>query len=82
MPAMCCIFPVHRFHGIVINLPLYKKKNTRGQLVLSDHYLRHIGIYAYRAGFIKQYIQWQPSALEQIESLEQLRVLWYGEKSM
>lgn len=49
---------------------------------MSDHYLRHIGIYAYRAGFIKQYIQWQPSALEQIESLEQLRVLWYGEKSM
>lgn len=59
---------------------LQKEKSTRAQLVLSDHYLRHIGIYAYRAGFIKQYIQWQPSALEQIESLEQLRVLWYGEK--
>ncbi|ARB73098.1 3-deoxy-manno-octulosonate cytidylyltransferase [Pasteurella multocida] len=59
---------------------LPKEKSTRGQLVLCDHYLRHIGIYAYRAGFIKQYIQWQPSALEQIESLEQLRVLWYGEK--
>ncbi|HDR1124892.1 3-deoxy-manno-octulosonate cytidylyltransferase [Pasteurella multocida] len=59
---------------------LQKEKSTREQLVLSDHYLRHIGIYAYRAGFIKQYIQWQPSALEQIESLEQLRVLWYGEK--
>ncbi|HHE3676674.1 TPA: 3-deoxy-manno-octulosonate cytidylyltransferase [Pasteurella multocida] len=59
---------------------LQKEKSTREQLVLSYHYLRHIGIYAYRAGFIKQYIQWQPSALEQIESLEQLRVLWYGEK--
>lgn len=45
-----------------------------------EHYLRHIGLYAYRAGFIKQYVQWQPTALEQIESLEQLRVLWYGEK--
>lgn len=43
-------------------------------------YLRHIGLYAYRAGFIQQYIEWQPTALEQIESLEQLRVLWYGEK--
>ena len=42
--------------------------------------MRHIGIYAYRAGFINTYIGWQPSALEQIESLEQLRVLWYGEK--
>ncbi|GGA77498.1 3-deoxy-manno-octulosonate cytidylyltransferase [Neiella marina] len=43
-------------------------------------WLRHIGIYAYRAGFIQQYIDWQPSPLELIESLEQLRVLWYGEK--
>lgn len=42
--------------------------------------LRHIGIYAYRAGFINTYINWEPSTLEKIESLEQLRVLWYGEK--
>lgn len=41
---------------------------------------RHIGIYAYRAGFIKTYIHWPPSPLEAIESLEQLRVLWHGEK--
>ncbi|MDV7103023.1 3-deoxy-manno-octulosonate cytidylyltransferase [Vibrio sp. TH_r3] len=42
--------------------------------------LRHVGIYAYRAGFIDTYINWQPSVLEKIECLEQLRVLWYGEK--
>ena len=42
--------------------------------------MRHIGIYAYRAGFINTYINWMPTALEKIESLEQLRVLWYGEK--
>ena len=42
--------------------------------------LRHIGIYAYRAGFINTYINWEPSTLERIECLEQLRVLWYGEK--
>ena len=42
--------------------------------------MRHIGIYAYRAGFINTYINWQPSQLEKIECLEQLRVLWYGEK--
>ncbi|WED20799.1 3-deoxy-manno-octulosonate cytidylyltransferase [Vibrio sp. JC009] len=42
--------------------------------------MRHIGIYAYRAGFINTYVNWQPSVLEKIESLEQLRVLWYGEK--
>jgi 3-deoxy-manno-octulosonate cytidylyltransferase (CMP-KDO synthetase) len=47
---------------------------------LGDFYLRHIGIYAYRAGFIKDYVNWPASQLEQIESLEQLRVLWQGEK--
>ena len=47
---------------------------------VGDFYLRHIGLYAYRAGFVKRYIQMSPSSLEQIESLEQLRVLWHGEK--
>ncbi|MFC6440154.1 3-deoxy-manno-octulosonate cytidylyltransferase [Bowmanella sp. JS7-9] len=47
---------------------------------IGDHYLRHIGIYGYRAGFIKAYVAMQPSVLEQVESLEQLRVLWHGEK--
>jgi len=47
---------------------------------IGNFYLRHIGIYAYRAGFIKDYVQWPASQLEQIESLEQLRVLWQGEK--
>ncbi|NMM39355.1 3-deoxy-manno-octulosonate cytidylyltransferase [Pseudoalteromonas arctica] len=39
---------------------------------------RHVGIYAYRAGFIKQYIQLSVSPLELLESLEQLRVLYHG----
>jgi 3-deoxy-manno-octulosonate cytidylyltransferase (CMP-KDO synthetase) len=43
-------------------------------------FLRHIGIYAYRAGFISQYVSWPVSPLEHIESLEQLRVLWHSEK--
>lgn len=43
-------------------------------------YLRHIGIYAYRADFIRQYIAWPDSELEHIEALEQLRVLWQGHK--
>ncbi len=46
---------------------------------IGEYYHRHIGIYAYRAEFVKQYIRMAPSPLEQIESLEQLRVLWHGE---
>ncbi|GGW59885.1 3-deoxy-manno-octulosonate cytidylyltransferase [Alishewanella tabrizica] len=45
----------------------------------AQHYRRHIGLYAYRAGFILDYVQWPSSTLEQIEALEQLRVLWQGE---
>jgi 3-deoxy-manno-octulosonate cytidylyltransferase (CMP-KDO synthetase) len=41
---------------------------------------RHIGIYAYRAKFLKQYASLQASELEKIESLEQLRVLHHGFK--
>ncbi len=43
----------------------------------SEHY-RHIGIYAYRVGFLKQYTQWPPCTMEDMESLEQLRALWHG----
>jgi 3-deoxy-manno-octulosonate cytidylyltransferase (CMP-KDO synthetase) len=39
-------------------------------------YQRHIGIYAYRAGFLRAYANWAPCALEQTESLEQLRALF------
>ena len=41
---------------------------------------RHIGIYAYRAKFLKEYALIQPAAIERIESLEQLRVLHHGYK--
>jgi len=41
---------------------------------------RHIGLYAYRAGFVARYAAWPACPLESTESLEQLRVLWQGEK--
>lgn len=50
------------------------------QVEMKQALWRHIGIYAYRAGFIQTYINWAPSPIEKIESLEQLRVLWHGEK--
>ena len=51
-----------------------------GKAPMADGYLRHVGIYAYRAGFIRRYVSWPQSPLERLESLEQLRVLWQGEK--
>ncbi|QJR82504.1 3-deoxy-manno-octulosonate cytidylyltransferase [Alteromonas pelagimontana] len=45
-----------------------------------DLYFRHIGLYAYRAKYVRQYVAYEPTALEHIESLEQLRALWYGDK--
>lgn len=53
---------------------------TTAELPEETHYLRHIGLYAYRAGFINEYISWPVCPLESIESLEQLRVLWHGHK--
>ena len=42
--------------------------------------LRHIGLYAYRAGFLRRFNTLSVSPLETIESLEQLRILWHGER--
>lgn len=42
--------------------------------------LRHVGIYAYRVGFLRQFPQLEQSPLEMVEALEQLRVLWHGKR--
>ena len=39
---------------------------------------RHLGLYAYRCSFLKIYSTLAPAAVEQFESLEQLRALWHG----
>ena len=50
----------------------------RARLPAGGHWLRHIGIYAYRAGFLKRFAALPPTPLEQVESLEQLRALEHG----
>lgn len=61
-------------------IPWDRDRFAQSRDSIGDSLLRHIGIYAYRAGFIRRYVSWEPSELEHIELLEQLRVLWYGEK--
>lgn len=47
---------------------------------LAENYFRHVGLYAYRVGVLKDYVNWPESPYEALESLEQLRVLWNGHK--
>ena len=42
--------------------------------------LRHIGLYAYRAAFLRRFPTLAPAPVETTEALEQLRVLWHGER--
>lgn len=53
---------------------------SRESLPASGLYLRHLGIYAYRAGFLNDYVKWAPAEVEQLEALEQLRALYHGVK--
>mgnify|MGYP006186559839 CR=1 FL=1 len=51
---------------------------SRETLPAGVPYRRHIGIYAYRAGFLHDFVAWGPCQLEDTECLEQLRALWHG----
>lgn len=42
--------------------------------------LRHVGIYGYRADFLRLFPQLQPAPMEQAEALEQLRAMWHGHR--
>jgi 3-deoxy-manno-octulosonate cytidylyltransferase (CMP-KDO synthetase) len=58
-------------------IPYHRDESTIGMV---GEALRHIGLYAYRAGFLKHYAELEASPLESVEKLEQLRVLWHGMK--
>ncbi|WP_298578571.1 3-deoxy-manno-octulosonate cytidylyltransferase [uncultured Luteimonas sp.] len=52
--------------------------SREGDVTVAGEWLRHIGIYAYHAGFLRRFSKMPPGRLERIESLEQLRVLQAG----
>lgn len=45
-----------------------------------DFAYRHLGIYAYRAGFLKDFVKMDACPIEQLEKLEQLRAMWNGKR--
>ena len=45
---------------------------------VAGHWWRHIGIYAFRVSALEAFVAWPPSALEEVEVLEQLRLLEHG----
>lgn len=45
---------------------------------LNGSHFRHVGIYAYRVGFLEEYLSWDRCYTERLEALEQLRILWHG----
>ena len=40
--------------------------------------MRHVGLYAYRCGFLRAYVTWEQAPMERVEALEQLRALHHG----
>ena len=50
----------------------------RADTQLLRNYRKHSGLYAYRSGLLKEFSRWEPSPLERLEALEQLRALEYG----
>ncbi len=59
--------------------PIPFKRDPHNHPHLNRAY-RHIGLYAYRVGFLKRYQLLPPAPIEQLEALEQLRILWNDEK--
>ena len=61
-------------------IPWWRDAPQRGALHPDASPLRHIGLYGYRASFLRAFPSLAASPLEAIESLEQLRVLWHGHR--
>jgi 3-deoxy-manno-octulosonate cytidylyltransferase (CMP-KDO synthetase) len=61
-------------------VPFWRDAPTAGALPAEPAPLRHVGLYAYRASFLRRFPTLAPAPIERTEALEQLRVLWHGER--
>ncbi len=63
-------------------IPWWRDGSSAGSAAVepSQAPLRHVGIYAYRVGFLKRFPTLAVAPLEIVEALEQLRALWHGER--
>ena len=58
----------------------FHRDGAPGQMPSDPAPLRHLGLYAYRAGFLRRFPSLPQAPMERTEALEQLRVLWHGER--
>ena len=56
----------------------FHRDGAPGQLPSDPAPLRHLGLYAYRAGFLRRFPTLPQAPMERTEALEQLRALWHG----
>jgi len=59
-------------------IPMQRDTQSDEGIKISDFAQRHIGIYAYRASYLKSFASMEPCQIENLEKLEQLRAMWHG----
>lgn len=62
------------------SVPFWRDAPVPGALPAEPVPLRHVGLYAYRASFLRMFPTLPAAAVERTEALEQLRVLWHGHR--
>lgn len=82
--AVKVVFDEHGFASYFSRAPIPYAREALTEipprLSSTAEYYRHIGMYAYRVGFLQDYVTWLPSMTEKVEKLEQLRALSNGVK--
>ncbi len=61
-------------------VPWWRDGSSQTPALPSPAPLRHVGLYGYRVGFLRRFPSLAQAPLELTEALEQLRVLWHGER--